>query len=49
MILKQKENLELQKKNIDTIDVDKYFKYQLIEKWDGKASLIISDSVIKTN
>lgn len=35
IIMKQKENLELQKKNIDSIDVDKYFKYQLIEKWDG--------------
>ena len=46
IIMKQKENLELQKKNIDSIDVDKYFKYQLIEKWDGKSSLIISDAIL---
>lgn len=49
IILKQKENLELQKKNIESIDVDTYFKYQLIEKWDGKTPLIISDSLLSTS
>lgn len=44
----QTENLKLQMKNIESIDVDKYFKYQLIEKWDGKTPLIISDSLLTT-
>lgn len=48
IILKQNENLALQQKNINSIDVDKYFKYQLIEKWDGKAPLIISDALLVT-
>lgn len=47
VIARQKENLELIKKNMDSIDVDKYFKYQLIEKWDGKSNLIISDAIIR--
>ena len=48
IIIKQKENLALQTLNINEIDVDKYFKYQLIEKWDGKSSLIISNDIITT-
>jgi len=48
IITKQKENLELQKKNIDSIDVDKYFKYQLIEKWDGKSALYIGSTLINS-
>ena len=43
IILKQKENLQLQTLNINSIDVDKYFKYQMIEKWDGKSSLIVGE------
>ncbi|HYD03562.1 MAG TPA: SPFH domain-containing protein [Alphaproteobacteria bacterium] len=46
IILQQKENLELQKKNIDSIDVDKYFKYQLIEKWDGSAPLFVGSTIL---
>ena len=46
IILQQKENLELQKKNIDIIDVDKYFKYQLIEKWDGSAPLFVGSTIL---
>ena len=46
IILRQRENLELQRININSIDVDKYFKYMLIEKWDGKSSLIISDAIL---
>jgi len=46
MLIKQKTNLELQQKNINSIDVDKYFKYQLIEKWDGQSSLFLSDNIL---
>lgn len=46
IIIKQKENLALQQQNINGIDVDKYFKYQLIEKWDGKAPLFLGQGVI---
>jgi len=47
VIIRQKENLELTKKNMDIIDMDKYFKYQLIEKWDGQSDLIISQNLIR--
>ena len=47
VIIRQNENLELTKKNMEIIDVDKYFKYQLIEKWDGQADLIISQNLIR--
>lgn len=46
IIIKQKENLLLQQKNIESINVNDYFKYMLIEKWDGKSALIISDAVL---
>jgi len=46
IITRQKENLELVKKNMDSIDVDKYFKYQLIEKWDGKSALFVGSALI---
>lgn len=46
MLIKQKENIELQQKNLDSLDVDKYFKYQLIEKWDGKSNLFLSDNLL---
>lgn len=49
IIIKQQENLKLQEKNMQEIDIDTYFKYQLIEKWNGQVPLIISDSLIKTN
>lgn len=44
---RQKENLELLKKNMAVVDIDTYFKYQLIEKWDGKSNLIISDALLR--
>lgn len=47
VIMRQKENLELLKKNMEIVDVDTYFKYQLIEKWDGKSDLVIADSILK--
>jgi hypothetical protein len=43
----EKSNLELQKQNIEIIDVNNYFKYMLIEKWDGKSDLIISENLIR--
>lgn len=46
IIIKQKENMELTKKNIDQIDIDKYVKFQIVEKWDGKSALILSDNFI---
>ncbi len=49
VIIKQQENLKLQEKNMQEIDVDTYFKYQLIEKWNGQVPLIISDNLIKIN
>jgi len=48
ILIKQKENLEVMRQNMVILDVDTYFKYQLIEKWDGKTPLIISDALIKT-
>lgn len=48
IIEKQKQNLELLKKNIESVNIDTYFKYKLIEKWDGKADLIISDALLTT-
>jgi|SRR3972149_1041604 len=48
ILIKQKENLEVMRQNMVILDVDTYFKYQLIEKWDGKTPLIISDAVINT-
>ncbi|MDO8622646.1 MAG: SPFH domain-containing protein [archaeon] len=48
IIIRQKENLELLKRNMDSIDIDTYFKYQLIEKWNGNVPLIISDAIINT-
>ncbi len=45
IIIKQKENLELLKKNIDSIDIDKYFKYELINKWDGKSTLVVGNII----
>jgi len=47
VIIRQKENLVLIRKNIALVDMDKYFKYQLIEKWDGQADLIISQNLIR--
>ena len=47
VIIRQNENLELTKKNMEIIDVDKYFKYQMIEKWDDQADLIISQNLIR--
>lgn len=49
IIKKQKENLKLLKENIKEIDIDTYFKYKLIEKWNGKSDLIISDSLLRLN
>lgn len=46
IIIRQKENLALIKENMQLIDIDTYFKYQLIEKWDGQSSLIISDAIL---
>lgn len=47
IITKQKENLKLLKTNMEVMDIDTYFKYKLIEKWDGKSNLIISDAIIR--
>jgi len=47
VITRQNENLELIKKNMDLVDIDSYFKYQLIEKWDGKSNLIISQALLR--
>jgi hypothetical protein len=47
IIKNQKANLELLKTNIDVIDINKFFKYTIADKWDGKSALIISDSIIK--
>lgn len=46
IIRKQKENLVALKKNVEVMDIDTYFKYKLIEKWDGKSALIISESLL---
>lgn len=46
IIEKQKENLELLRQNIESVNIDTYFKYKLIEKWDGEADLIISDAIL---
>ena len=46
IIERQKQNLELLNENMKNINIDTYFKYQLIEKWDGKSSLIISDALL---
>jgi regulator of protease activity HflC (stomatin/prohibitin superfamily) len=46
ILLKQRENMKLMKENMQILDVDSYFKYQLIEKWDGKSPLIISDALL---
>jgi len=46
ILVKQKDNLQLMKENMGILDIDTYFKYQLIEKWDGKASLLISDALL---
>lgn len=48
IIIRQKENIQLIQKNMDLVDIDTYFKYQLIEKWDGQSSLIISDAILTT-
>ena len=47
IIVKQGENLVLQKKNMDSIDIDKYFKWTMINKWDGKSALIIGGKVLE--
>jgi regulator of protease activity HflC (stomatin/prohibitin superfamily) len=46
ILTRQKDNLELLKANMKIVDIDTYFKYQLIEKWDGKSNLIISDALL---
>lgn len=48
IIQSQKQNLILLKENINVVDINDYFKYELIEKWDGKTPLIISDSLLST-
>lgn len=35
IIINQKENLRLLEENMNSIDIDTYFKYQIVEKWDG--------------
>jgi regulator of protease activity HflC (stomatin/prohibitin superfamily) len=40
-LLKQKENLEIANDNMKLVDMDKYFKYRIAEKWDGKSALTI--------
>ena len=47
VLTRQEENLKLLKNNMQVVDIDTYFKYQLIEKWDGKSNLIISDAVLR--
>ena len=47
IILKQKENLKLLNENFKEVSIDEYFKYRLIEKWDGKSDLIISEALIR--
>lgn len=42
----QKENMRIMRENVDMLDTEDYLRYQIAEKWDGKASLIISDSFI---
>jgi len=48
IIIKQKENLRLLKENMGVMDIDTYFKYKLIEKWNGQSALIISDALLTT-
>lgn len=47
VLTRQEENLKLLNKNMMIVDVNTYFKYQLIEKWDGKSNLIISDAILR--
>lgn len=47
ILTKQKDNLELLKSNMQIVSMSDYFKYQLIEKWDGKSNLVISDAIIR--
>ncbi len=47
IIKKEKENNELLKKNIDVLDIHSYFLYQIANKWDGQADLIIGGSLIR--
>jgi|SRR3989338_469999 len=46
ILIRQRENLKLLEENMQTIDIDTYVKYQLVEKWDGKSALIISDNLL---
>jgi regulator of protease activity HflC (stomatin/prohibitin superfamily) len=46
ILTQQKQNLVLLSENMKVVDINTYFKYKLIEKWDGVASLIISDAII---
>lgn len=39
IILKQKENVRLINDNIKLINMDDYFRYELINKWDGKSTI----------
>lgn len=48
IILQERENLELKKQNFKIIGIDDYVKLQIVDKWDGKSSLIISDSFLVT-
>ena len=40
-IIRQKENIELIKQNLNILDADSYFKYKIAEKWDGSSPLTI--------
>lgn len=46
ILTRQKENLQILQQNTQIVDIDTYFKYQLIEKWDGHSSLFISDGLL---
>lgn len=47
ILTQQKQNLVLLSENMKIVDISTYFKYEMIQKWDGKANLIISDAIIK--
>jgi regulator of protease activity HflC (stomatin/prohibitin superfamily) len=49
IILQEKENLVLRKKNFEIIGIDDYVKLQIVDKWDGKSSLIISENFLIGN
>ncbi|MDO8623171.1 MAG: SPFH domain-containing protein [archaeon] len=46
ILVRQEENLNLLRKNTQIVDIDTYVKYQIVEKWDGKVPLIISDTFL---